>query len=103
MRILLRVRRSDISIVLVAAFVFADATIVTLALPNLLVDLDTTVYGVAAVLGVYTATLGGTALLLTRVDFVILDSCGVGSYVELPDFGAGCAWLPANSSSGYST
>ena len=47
-------RRSDISIVLVAALVFADATIVTLALPNLLVDLHTTVYGVAAVLGVYT-------------------------------------------------
>ena len=48
-------RRGDISIVLVAALVFADATIVTLALPNLLVDLHTTVYGVAAVLGVYTA------------------------------------------------
>src|SRR5262245_20403131 len=63
-------KRSDISIVLVAAFVFADATIVTLALPNLLVDLHTTVYGVAAVLGVYTATLGAAALLLTRVDFV---------------------------------
>jgi MFS family permease len=64
------VRPRDISIVLVAAFVFADATIVTLALPNLLVDLHTTVYGVAAVLGVYTATLGVAALLLTRVDFV---------------------------------
>jgi len=63
-------RRSDISIVLVAAFVFADATIVTLALPNLLVDLHTTVYGVAAVLGVYTATLGCSALLLTRVKAV---------------------------------
>src|SRR5690348_18335879 len=63
-------RRSDISIVLVAAFVFADATIVTLALPNLLVDLHTTVYGVAAVLGVYTATLGAAALVLTRVDYV---------------------------------
>jgi DNA replication protein DnaC len=46
---------------------------------------------------------GRLADYLTRVDFVILDSCGVGSYVELPDFGAGCAWLPANSSSGYST
>ena len=57
-------RRSDISIVVVAALVFADATIVTLALPNLLVDLHTTVYGVAAVLGVYTAALGGTALVL---------------------------------------
>lgn len=61
-------KRSDISIVVVAALVFADATIVTLALPNLLVDLHTTVYGVAAVLGVYTASLGGTALALWRLD-----------------------------------
>ena len=63
----LEMRRSDISIVVVAALVFADATIVTLALPNLLVDLHTTVYGVAAVLGVYTAALGGTALALWRL------------------------------------
>src|SRR3954465_4744707 len=60
--------RRDVSIVLVAALVFADATVVTLALPNLLVDLHTTVYGVAAVLGVYTAALGGTALVLWRSD-----------------------------------
>ncbi len=60
-------RRSDIPIVLAASLVFADATIVTLALPNLLVDLDTTVYGVAAVLAVYTAALGGTALIAPRL------------------------------------
>ena len=67
-------RRSDISIVVVAALVFADATIVTLALPNLLVDLHTTVYGVAAVLGVYTAALGGTALALWRMDSRFVDA-----------------------------
>jgi MFS family permease len=67
-------RRSDISIVVVAALVFADATIVTLALPNLLVDLDTTVYGVAAVLGVYTAALGGTALVVWVVDAAFVDA-----------------------------
>ncbi len=67
-------RRSDISIVVVAALVFADATIVTLALPNLLVDLHTTVYGVAAVLGVYTAALGGTALALWRMDPRFVDA-----------------------------
>lgn len=55
-------RRSDIPIVLTASLVFADATIVTLALPNLLVDLHTTVYGVAAVLAAYTSALGCTAL-----------------------------------------
>ena len=67
-------RRSDISIVVVAALVFADATIVTLALPDLLVDLHTTVYGVAAVLGVYTATLGGAALALWRLDARFVDA-----------------------------
>ena len=60
-------KRRDIPIVLAASLVFADATIVTLALPNLLVDLHTTVYGVAAVLGVYTAVLGCTALLAPRL------------------------------------
>src|SRR5436190_1044058 len=65
--------RRDVSIVLVAALVFADATIVTLALPNLLVDLHTTVYGVAAVLGVYTAALGGTAFVLSRRDARFVD------------------------------
>jgi hypothetical protein len=60
-------RRSDIPIVVAASLVFADATIVTLALPNLLVDLHTTVYGVAAVLAVYTAVLGCTALLARRL------------------------------------
>ena len=66
--------RRDVPIVLVAALVFADATIVTLALPNLLVDLHTTVYGVAAVLAVYTAALGVTALGLSRVDARTVDA-----------------------------
>jgi MFS family permease len=56
------VKRSELPIVLAASLVFADATIVTLALPDLLVDLRTTVYGVAAVLGVYTAAVGCAAL-----------------------------------------
>jgi len=60
-------RRSDIPIALAAALVLADATIVTLALPNLLVDLHTTVYGVAAVLAAYTGALGCTALFARRL------------------------------------
>ena len=60
-------RRNDIPMLLTAALVFADATIVTLALPNLLVDLNTSVYGVAAVLAVYTAVLGCTALVAPRL------------------------------------
>jgi predicted MFS family arabinose efflux permease len=73
-------RRHDIPIGLAASLVFADATIVTLALPNLLVDLHTTVYGVAAVLGVYTAALACAALpaplLVARAGFV---RTGVGA------------------------
>jgi predicted MFS family arabinose efflux permease len=60
-------RRSDLPIVLTASLVFADATIVTLVLPNLLVDLHTTVYGVAAVLAVYTAALGCAAPFAPRL------------------------------------
>src|ERR1051326_1703622 len=62
-----RMTRREIPIVLTAALVFADATIVTLALPNVLVDLHTTVYGVAAVLAAYTGALGCTSLLARRV------------------------------------
>ena len=39
------------------AMALADASVVTLALPPMLDDLDTTVEGVAAVIGVYTAML----------------------------------------------
>ena len=40
-----------------AGLALADASVVTLALPPMLVDLDTTVEGVAAVIGVYTLVL----------------------------------------------
>ena len=53
-----RLDARGLPLALTAGLVFADATIVTLALPELLVDLDTTVYGVAAVLAVYTLALG---------------------------------------------
>src|SRR5271166_2830491 len=49
------------------------------------------------------ARQGRLADYLCRKDFVVLDSCGVGSYVELPDFDAGFAWLPLDLLSGYST
>jgi MFS family permease len=44
-------------IVAAAALVLADAAVVTLALPPILLELDTTVEGVAAVIAVYTAVL----------------------------------------------
>ncbi len=49
------VRRALIAIAVGLAL--ADAAVVTLALPPLLLELDTTVEGVAAVIGVYTAVL----------------------------------------------
>src|SRR3954471_18197965 len=50
-----RVRRALIA--LAAGLALADAAVVTLALPQLLLELDTTVEGVAAVIGVYTLVL----------------------------------------------
>ncbi len=45
------------SIAIAAGLALADAAVVTLALPQLLLELDTSVEGVAAVIGVYTAVL----------------------------------------------
>src|SRR5690242_18361204 len=45
-----------------AGLALADASIVTLALPELLTDLDTTVVGIAAVIGVYTIVLAATLI-----------------------------------------
>jgi hypothetical protein len=52
------VRRALIAIA--AGLALADAAVVTLALPQLLLELDTTVEGVAAVIGVYTVVLAIT-------------------------------------------
>src|SRR4051812_37780199 len=49
------VRRALIAIA--AGLALADAAVVTLALPQVLLQLDTSVEGVAAVIGVYTAVL----------------------------------------------
>jgi MFS family permease len=46
-----------VSLALAATLALADASIVTLGLPSILSELDTTVEGVALVLGVYTAVL----------------------------------------------
>jgi MFS family permease len=45
------------ALAIAAAIALADASIVTLGLPSILIELDTTVEGVALVLGVYTAVL----------------------------------------------
>jgi hypothetical protein len=71
------------------ALALADASVVTLALPPLLIDLDTTVEGVAAVIGVYTAVLALllplAALLRRHVPDRLL---GAGGYVLFAVAGA---------------
>src|SRR3954447_9341416 len=72
------------------ALALADASVVTLALPPLLDELDTTVEGVAAVIGVYTLVLAATLPLAelarrragTRIfgiaGFALFAAAGIG-------------------------
>src|SRR4051794_41547329 len=59
-------RLRHILLAVAAGLALADASIVTLALPQLLNELDTTVEGVASVLGVYTVVLAVTLLPAER-------------------------------------
>jgi MFS family permease len=61
-----RVRPRLVILALAAGLALADGSIVTLALPEILSDLDTTVEGVAAVIGVYTVVLAAALLPLER-------------------------------------
>ena len=51
-------------LLLAAALALADASVVTLALPPIIDELDTSVEGAAAVLGVYTLVLALFSILL---------------------------------------
>jgi predicted MFS family arabinose efflux permease len=64
------VRIRHVLIAVAAGLALADASIVTLALPQLLAELDTTVEGVAAILGVYTVVLAATLLPAERLQRV---------------------------------
>jgi MFS family permease len=63
----LTVRPRSILLAVAAGLALADASIVTLALPELLVDLHTSVEGVAAVIGVYTVVLAATLIPVERL------------------------------------
>jgi Major Facilitator Superfamily len=85
--------------ILVAAGVglaLADASVVTLALPELIVELDTTVEGVAAVLGVYTLALAAALIpaerLRRRVGTARLGAWGFAAFAIA---GAGCGIVDA--------
>jgi MFS family permease len=56
-----------LALALAAGLALADASIVTLGLPSILVELDSTVEGVALVLGVYTAVLAVALLPASRL------------------------------------
>src|ERR671934_3167322 len=56
-----------VTLAVAAGVALADASIVTLALPEILRDLDTSVEGVAAVIGVYTAVLAVALVPMERL------------------------------------
>ena len=62
-----RVRSRHVLLAVAAGLALADASIVTLALPQLLRELDTTVEGVASILGVYTVVLAAALLPVERI------------------------------------
>lgn len=69
----------------------ADASVVTLALPELIVELDTTVEGVAAVLGVYTLMLAAALIPAERLRRPMGSArLGVWGFVVFAAAGAGC-------------
>src|SRR4051812_16294662 len=59
--------RRQVVLAVAAGLALADASIVTLALPQLLTELDATVEGVAAVIGVYTIVLALALLPAERL------------------------------------
>jgi MFS family permease len=70
----------------------ADASVVTLALPPMLVDLDTTVEGVAAVIGVYTLVLAAALPVAAWLRRRVPDrTLGVAGFCLFAVAGALCA------------
>src|SRR6185295_10379344 len=73
------------------ALALADASVVTLALPQLIVELDTTVEGVAAVLAVYTLVLAVALIPAERLRRLVGSTrLGVWGFIVFAAAGAGC-------------
>jgi hypothetical protein len=69
----------------------ADASVVTLALPDLIVELDTTVEGVAAVLGVYAVMLAAALIPAERLRRQVGSGrLGAGGFIVFAAAGVGC-------------
>src|SRR3954454_17980088 len=70
----------------------ADASIVTLALPDVLRELDTTVEGVAAVIGVYTVVLAAALIPFERAASAFsARALGAGGFALFAVATAACA------------
>ncbi|MGZ4279409.1 MAG: MFS transporter [Solirubrobacteraceae bacterium] len=70
----------------------ADASIVTLALPDILRDLDTSVEGVAAVIGVYTVVLAIALIPFERAASALsVRAVGAGGFLLFAVASAACA------------
>ena len=86
------VRLRAILLALAAGIALADGSIVTLALPELLSELDTSVEGVAAVIGVYTVVLAAVLLPLERLAGVVsVRWLGAGGLALMAIASLGCA------------
>jgi predicted MFS family arabinose efflux permease len=86
----MRVRR--LALVLAAGLALADGSIVTLALPQILRELDTTVEGVAAVIGVYTLVIAVAVLPLERAARTwSLRAVGAGGFALMAIASLACA------------
>lgn len=85
------IRRAAPLLVAAAAFLaLADTGIVALALPPILLELDTTVSGAAAVLGVYAVVLAAALPLAVRVARARPREAGVGGLVLFGAASLGC-------------
>src|SRR5437899_1616505 len=85
-------RFRSLLLALAAGVVLADTSIVTLALPQLLGDLHTTVEGLAAVLGVYTAVLAVTLVPGGRLAPVVgVRMLGAAGFLVLAAASVVCA------------
>jgi hypothetical protein len=81
-------------VALAAGLALADASVVVLALPPILTELDATVEGAAAVIGVYTLTLALGLPLAARMTGAAPGPRGAGAMLLFAAASAGCGLAP---------
>src|SRR3954447_22507501 len=85
-------RSRDVALAVAAGLGLADASIVTLALPDILSDLNTSVEGVAAVIGVYTVVLAIALVPFERAASAFsARAIGAGGFALFAVASAACA------------